>query len=1135
KGNVVDVNKGYLAITGYSYKEFVGINYSHYTHPDDLEKEAELLQDIRQGKRDSYRLEKRIKSKQGDYVWLDLSVTSIRNNKKQLESFIVLVIDVTERRKAAESLKVFFNQPMNIHLIAGVDGQIIRVNSGWKTILGYSRSEIEGTSFLDLVHPDDIEPTINEMKALDEGKTTLYFENRYRHKDGQYIWLAWSAIANTSSHQIHAIAKDITEEKLYHEALVKSEENYKALSENARHLIITHRFNGEISYANKYAVEFLQVKKEKLIGADIKRFISDENETKKIESEADKGGKLKVQHSEVVLTLPSGDRKVLDVLKSPIKIQRKIDSILITAYDISERKEAERKIKEQNEQYEALNEELKQSNEDLFKANQKHEEINERFDLALEATKDGLWDWNLLTNDLYLSPNWKKMIGYRDDELPNDFTVWEKLTKLEDAKSVLAKLDDLLQRKINRYDVEFKMRHKEGHWVDIHSRADIFFNEEGKAYRIVGTHSDITEKKRAENKIRESEEKLRLAIDNSPLGICTSDLNGNFITSNKAYESIVGYAKEELIDLTIFDITHPDYLPENKSLFDAMVTNSNKGFHLEKKYIRKDGVIVDVRVNTGIIFDELKKPLFAMALIEDITEQKHLESRNRMLFKAIESSPVSVVITNAKGNIEYVNSFFSQMTGYTKIEAVGKNPRILKSGHHSKTYYEEMWEKLCHGESWAGEFLNKKKNGELYWENAIISPILNKDGKISQYIAIKEDITEQKKTLSELQLAKDKAEEANALKVEFLHNLSHEIRTPMNGIIGFAELLEELEETDDLQKNYISIIKNSSTQLLRVIDDILEISTLETKQLTVRKRAFDVNHFIMELFAIYDLKAKERKLSLFIKKGLENDNSQIVSDKVKINKVLSNLIDNAFKFTQEGQIEFGYTIDESNIVFFVKDTGIGITPEKQAKIFERFSQESTTTAQIYGGLGLGLSIAKENTELLGGYLTVESSKGKGATFYAHIPFTKHEEVDEQEVNKALPIKDKNDVVNILIAEDEEVNYLYLETVLDAIEEYKTKFHHAKNGKEAVKIALENDSIKLVLMDIKMPIMNGYTATQEIKAVKPELPIIAQTAYSTSLERDQALKHGCDDFISKPIKKEELILKVNKFLNQLSEN
>jgi CheY-like chemotaxis protein/anti-sigma regulatory factor (Ser/Thr protein kinase) len=291
----------------------------------------------------------------------------------------------------------------------------------------------------------------------------------------------------------------------------------------------------------------------------------------------------------------------------------------------------------------------------------------------------------------------------------------------------------------------------------------------------------------------------------------------------------------------------------------------------------------------------------------------------------------------------------------------------------------------------------------------------------------------------------------------------------------------------------------------------------------------------MELFAIYDLKAKERKLSLFIKKGLENDNSQIVSDKVKINKVLSNLIDNAFKFTQEGQIEFGYTIDESNIVFFVKDTGIGITPEKQAKIFERFSQESTTTAQIYGGLGLGLSIAKENTELLGGYLTVESSKGKGATFYAHIPFTKHEEVDEQEVNKALPIKDKNDVVNILIAEDEEVNYLYLETVLDAIEEYKTKFHHAKNGKEAVKIALENDSIKLVLMDIKMPIMNGYTATQEIKAVKPELPIIAQTAYSTSLERDQALKHGCDDFISKPIKKEELILKVNKFLNQLNEH
>ncbi len=384
-----------------------------------------------------------------------------------------------------------------------------------------------------------------------------------------------------------------------------------------------------------------------------------------------------------------------------------------------------------------------------------------------------------------------------------------------------------------------------------------------------------------------------------------------------------------------------------------------------------------------------------------------------------------------------------------------------------------------------------------------------------------------KKRTKALNIAKEKAQESDKLKTEFLHNMSHEIRTPMNGIMGFSNLLCELEGCSEIQKNYSKIIRNSSVQLLSIIDDILEISTLETKQLVTHNDTFDVNQMLMELFAIYDLKSKERNLPLYLNKAMPNKSLNIISDRVKINKILSNLLDNAFKFTSDGKIEFGYLIEDRNIIFFVKDTGIGILPEKITRIFERFSQESDETAQLFGGLGLGLSIAKENTELLGGNIKVESEKGKGTSFHIEIPnvvVLTNADLKEDTLNE------KENSITVLIAEDEEVNYLYLETILGSLKAYKVKLIHASDGEKAVEECLNNDSVDLVLMDIKMPVMNGYIAAEKIKKVRPHLPIIAQTAYSTSAERELALNNGCDDFISKPIIKKELILLINKHLS-----
>ncbi len=341
--------------------------------------------------------------------------------------------------------------------------------------------------------------------------------------------------------------------------------------------------------------------------------------------------------------------------------------------------------------------------------------------------------------------------------------------------------------------------------------------------------------------------------------------------------------------------------------------------------------------------------------------------------------------------------------------------------------------------------------------------------------------------------------------------MSHEIRTPMNGILGFSSILKKPNLSDAKKKHYINIIQNSGNQLMRIIDDILEISKLGTKQVKTIEKQICLNDLLLEHFSIFDIKAKENKTPLYLNKGLSDKESRIVTDETKLNKILSNLLENALKFTNTGFIEFGYQLKNSELEIYVKDTGIGIKPEKQDIIFERFSQEEKSLSRNVGGLGLGLSIAKENAELLGGKITLKSEKGKGSTFYVTIPYKpvnhKHGN-DNSNTDKTETAKRQNKYT-ILIVEDEEVNYLYIDTLLEDFE-LNLRTLHAKHGKEAVEMCKKNSEIDFVLMDMKMPIMTGFEATKLIKEFRPDLPIVAQTAYSTREEKGQAISAGCDD-------------------------
>jgi CheY-like chemotaxis protein len=376
---------------------------------------------------------------------------------------------------------------------------------------------------------------------------------------------------------------------------------------------------------------------------------------------------------------------------------------------------------------------------------------------------------------------------------------------------------------------------------------------------------------------------------------------------------------------------------------------------------------------------------------------------------------------------------------------------------------------------------------------------------------------------------KAKAEGANMLKSAFLANMSHEIRTPMNAIMGFSGLLMQQGLSTEKIQDYAQIINNSTNQLLGIISDIIDISKIETGQIFIDLEMVNINQLINELFITYQKIIKPKNISFKCSCELPNTPIQVKTDGNRIKQVFCNLLNNAIKFTKEGEIEFGYNVKGNFVEFFVKDTGMGISKENYELIFERFRQLKKTNDEIYGGNGLGLSISKALIEKLGGSITVYSELDKGSIFKFTIPYLEGNEIDiaSKETTKTENF-DWNDKT-ILIVDDDQYSYTFLkELLLDS----NANLVHAWNGKEAGIQVKNNSDISVVLMDIKMPYMDGYEATRIIKQLYPKLPVIAQTAFALTQEKKRALKAGCDNYLSKPIDIIHLKNTINSYLSDI---
>jgi len=509
-----------------------------------------------------------------------------------------------------------------------------------------------------------------------------------------------------------------------------------------------------------------------------------------------------------------------------------------------------------------------------------------------------------------------------------------------------------------------------------------------------------------------------------------------------------------------------------------------------------------------------------------LAQQEKLKEINGILnqYKKAADSLLIVSKTNPKGIITYVNDKFCETSGYSAEELLGKPHNIIRHPDVPKEVFKDLWQTIKSGKRWGGIVKNRKKDGGEYWVDAGIMPIKNHKGEIIEYIALRTDITD-------IMLAKEKAQQVERVKSLFLANMSHEIRTPLNAILGFTQLLENESELPEKVKGYVKIINSSANTLLRIINDVLDLSKLDAGDFVIEKQEFNPNEVFLEIISLFEARIALKNINYKIE--LDKISECIISDEHRLKQVLANLIGNAIKFTpQYGEIKVSIKVleeteDKVKLRFSVKDTGIGIPKDKQNEIFKAFTQADGSITREYGGTGLGLTISSRIVRKLGnGFIEVESEEGKGSEFYFVIEF---EKCKNNTSNMAIDSKEQNELTynktaKILIAEDDKFNQ---ELIREIFKQWDIDIDIASNGLEAIDKA-KSKQYDLIFLDINMPEMSGLDAVKQIKEFV-KTPVIALTANAFKEDIKNYLDSGFDDCISKPINLQELKNALDKYL------
>lgn len=644
-------------------------------------------------------------------------------------------------------------------------------------------------------------------------------------------------------------------------------------------------------------------------------------------------------------------------------------------------------------------------------------------------------------------------------------------------------------------------------------------------------------------RLKEHERQLSSLIGNLPGFIyrCHNDKDYTMLFISQGCHEITGYKPDDFLSkrITFMSLITEEFVgPVMNEIENAIA--GKKGYKLEYQIRTADNRIKWVLEQGTVVYDSKDQVQFLEGYIQNISDRKEFEleiqERNEDYSRLLNGMNETIWLIDFKGNLVDVNKACVETLGYTRDELLkmgitGIDPSF-KNAEFSERMLHESYEKNTIIES-----VHHAKDGRLIPVELCSSIVRYKGCRV--VLAIARDITarkqleEQQKTHERVQkellettiAAKLKAEENERLKMAFLANMSHEIRTPMNGILGFMELLKEPNLEESSRKEYIDLVNQSGQRLLTTINDIIAISKIESGEKHLKPETINLEELMNFHLDFFKPEALAKGIELLIREQISGESACILADRHKLDGILTNLIKNAIKFTSYGHIEFGNYISDESIVFYVKDTGRGIPPDRHFAIFERFVQADNGPTRSHEGSGLGLAIAKAYAEAMKGRIWVTSEPYKGSDFRFMIPYqpVTGDYQTIQSEPKAVSVPKKS--MSILVAEDDEISFRIIQSLLNRED---IKVTRAANGIEAVNLMKASNDFQMVLMDINMPLMNGLDATRQIREFNPSIPIIAQTAYALEGDKEKTKQAGCTSYISKPIKQAELLKTISKY-------
>lgn len=1134
-GKILSVNKELCEITGYSNEELLKLDYINLIHPDERGDDFLRLVNLLDTEKKINKTQRYVK-KDGSEIWARVDISFISDLNGSVEKAVVVCQDITKEKKFSEQIleeeerfRILLNSiPMLIYALDET-GKIIYWNKMAEKITGYTEEYMTGTekSFENLFTKKQYKIFKNTTARIDHISNEVEITTK-SGSSKKIVCHDLYKLVSIPGWASWTVAEDVTEKRTTQSQLEKTEKLFKALIEKAPMGVVMIDAEENFIYVSptaKKMFEYDEFESQHLKPSELTHpddLLSVQKTIIEIMSEPGKSAVLQYRFRN-----KSGIYKWIESTFTNLLTEPAVNGIVINFADIQDRKDAEKIISENEE----------------------------RLRLSLAAASQGLFDLDIKTGDAFVNDQYAIMLGFDPQTFKETNSYWVERLHPEDKDRVFQAYRDYLEGKTPEYSVEFRNRTATNSWKWILSSGSIVeWDKEGNPTRMLGTHTEITKQKRSE------------LIKRIQLNIANSVITSNSI--EELYQTIkdelstlldtknlymANYDKKTGLLSTVINLDEKDEItewPADISLSGKVVLSGKsllvKGDEIEEMRSRGEieffGSRAEIWVGVPFFIKSEVSGLIAVQSYEDknafsqedveileiiavelslYLEKKSKEAELVKLFLAISQSPTTVQIIDSKGIIEYVNPAFEVASGYCPKEVVGKNIQELRTGFDDDQLYSELWSTVYKGNVWRGEIKNRKKNGEIYWEDVSISPVFNYKEEITNFVIVKEDITEIKEMINELKAAKEKAEEINRVKSNFFANMSHELRTPLIGILGYSEILEEyLEDRTDLLK-MVRTINKSGNRLLETLNLILTFSKLESDKFEVQIKTVDIIPAINETFELFINVAAKKDLEYVFISSQKEIFAEI--DTGLLQSILNNLINNAIKFTYSGFVKVSVSVIDKTLVIKVEDSGIGITSDDQENIWEDFRQASEGLSRRFEGTGLGLAIVKRYTNLMGGEISVESEEGNGSIFTLKFPVTKKNETESVEKSEDV-ISEETQVLkskpNILYVEDDEVALNLVQKFL----ENDFMIDSAINSQEALsKVNLI--SYDGILMDINLKKgLSGVELTKIIREIPgySEIPIIAITSFAFEKDRIEFLNSGMDHYIAKPFRKIDLV-------------